>query len=60
MHQKLLYEPLIDLQQSKSISNNVWVAPVNKAKYYHLEQLLTDLTPWKPVDIEEYLPIDPV
>jgi len=39
---------------------NVWVTSIDKNKYYHLIQLLTDLPPWKPVDIEEYLPADPV
>jgi hypothetical protein len=39
---------------------NVWVTAIDKAKYGHLGHLLTDLPPWKPVDIEEYLPIDPV
>ena len=39
---------------------NIWITPVDKTKYYHLEQLLTNLPLWKPVDLEEYLPIDPV
>ena len=55
--------PIRTIDRSTTIKvhkQNVWVAPVNKAKYYHLEQLLTDLSPWKPVDIEEYLPIDPL
>ncbi len=39
---------------------NIWITPVDKTKYYHLEQLLIDLPLWKPVDLEEYLPNDPV
>ncbi|GBB97525.1 hypothetical protein RclHR1_00300004 [Rhizophagus clarus] len=39
---------------------NIWVAPVDKTKYNHLKNLLIDLPSWKPVDIEEYLPADPV
>ncbi|CAG8476935.1 14975_t:CDS:2 [Gigaspora rosea] len=39
---------------------NFWVTPVDKYKYYNLEQLLTDLPLWKPVDLEEFLPMDPV
>ncbi|RIB04962.1 hypothetical protein C2G38_2045458 [Gigaspora rosea] len=39
---------------------NFWVTPVDKSKYYNLEQLLTDLPLWKPVDLEEFLPTDPV
>ncbi|UZO22624.1 uncharacterized protein OCT59_014982 [Rhizophagus irregularis] len=39
---------------------NIWVTPIDKTKYYRLEQLLSNLPPWKPVDIEEYLPNDSV
>ncbi|GES98595.1 hypothetical protein GLOIN_2v1782174 [Rhizophagus clarus] len=39
---------------------NIWVAPVDKTKYNHLKNLLIDLPSWKPVNIEEYLPADPV
>lgn len=39
---------------------NIWVIPVDKTKYNHLKSLLIDLPSWKPVDIEEYLPNDPV
>ncbi|CAG8633361.1 11116_t:CDS:2 [Ambispora leptoticha] len=39
---------------------NFWVAPVDRTKYYQLEQLLNDLPLWKPVDLEEFLPTDPV
>ena len=39
---------------------NIWVTPVDKTKYNHLENLLIDLPSWKPVDIEEYLLNDPV
>ena len=39
---------------------NIWITPVDKTKYYHLEQLLINLPLWKPVDLEEYLPMDPV
>ena len=39
---------------------NIWVTPVDKTKYNLLKSLLTDLPSWKPIDIEEYLPNDPV
>jgi len=39
---------------------NIWVTPVDKSKYNSLKNLLTELPSWKPVDIEEYLPNDPV
>ncbi|PKY60554.1 hypothetical protein RhiirA4_484384 [Rhizophagus irregularis] len=39
---------------------NIWVTPVDKTKYNPLKNLLTDLPSWKPVDIEEYLPNDPM
>ena len=39
---------------------NIWITPIDKNKYYHLEQSLIDLLPWEPVDIEEYLPTDPM
>ena len=39
---------------------NIWVTPVDKTKYNPLKSLLIDLPSWKPIDIEEYLPNDPV
>ena len=39
---------------------NIWVTPVDKTKYNLLKSLLTNLPSWKPIDIEEYLPNDPV
>ncbi|GES92539.1 hypothetical protein RCL_jg28868.t1 [Rhizophagus clarus] len=42
------------------LMQNIWITPVDKIKYHHLEQLLNNIPPWKPVNIEEYLPIDPV
>jgi hypothetical protein len=39
---------------------NIWITPVDKTKYHHLEQLLNNLPSWKPIDVEEYLPIDPM
>ena len=44
----------------KVYKKNIWVTPVDKAKYNHLKNVLTDLPSWKPIDIEEYLPNDPV
>src|SRR6266540_4922217 len=40
----------------KIYKQNVWVTSIDKNKYYHLIQLLTDLPPWKPVDIEDIFP----
>jgi len=39
---------------------NIWVTLVDKIKYNPLKNLLIDLPSWNPVDIEEYLPNDPV
>ncbi|UZO01231.1 uncharacterized protein OCT59_012335 [Rhizophagus irregularis] len=39
---------------------NTWITPLDKSKYYHLEQVLVNSSLWKHIDIEEYLPIDPV
>ena len=44
----------------KIYKKNIWVSPVDKLKYDHLRNLLTNLPLWKTVDIEEYLPDDPV
>ena len=55
--------PVWTVDQSTTIKihkKNIWIAPIDKTKYYHLKNSLIDLPPWKPVDIEEYLPIDPV
>src|SRR5205085_6625535 len=55
--------PVRTVEQSTTIKihkKNIWIAPIDKTKYYHLENSLIDLPPWKPVDIEEYLPINPV
>src|SRR6266498_2348459 len=55
--------PVRTIDQATTIQvhrKNIWVAPIDKNKYYHLEHFLVDSSPWKPVDIEEYLPIDPL
>ncbi|CAB4395231.1 unnamed protein product [Rhizophagus irregularis] len=55
--------PIRSIDQATTIKVhkcNIWVTPIDKTKYYRLEQLLSNLPPWKPVDIEEYLPNDPV
>jgi hypothetical protein len=55
--------PVRNVDQATTIKihkKNIWIAPIDKTKYYQLENILTDLPLWKPVDIEEYLPIDPV
>lgn len=55
--------PVRTTDQSTTIrihKGNVWVAPIDKNKYYRLKCFLADLLPWEPVDIEEYLPTDPV
>ena len=41
----------------KTYEKNVWVTPVNKTKYNNLKNMLTNLSSWKPIeiDIEEYL-----
>ncbi|CAG8509016.1 40401_t:CDS:2 [Gigaspora margarita] len=55
--------PIRTVDQSTTIQihkQNFWVTPIDKSKYYNLEQLITDLPLWKPVDLEEFLPTDPV
>ena len=55
--------PVRTIDQSTTIrihKRNIWVAPIDKGKYYRFECFLTNLLPWIPVDIEEYLPTDPV
>jgi hypothetical protein len=55
--------PIRSIDQAATIkihNQNIWIMPVDKTKYFHLEQLLINLPIWKPVDIEEYLPNDPV
>ncbi|CAG8781459.1 17150_t:CDS:2, partial [Gigaspora rosea] len=55
--------PVRTVEQATTIQihkQNFWVTPIDKTKYFHLEQVLTELPLWKPVDIEEFLPTDPV
>jgi hypothetical protein len=55
--------PVRTIDQATTVKvhkKNVWVTPVDKTKYYNLKNLLTDLPPWKPVDIEGFLPNNPV
>ncbi|CAB5350497.1 unnamed protein product [Rhizophagus irregularis] len=55
--------PIRTIDQATTIKvhkKNIWITPIDKNKYYHLEQSLIDLLPWEPVDIEEYLPTDPM
>ena len=55
--------PVRTIDQATTVKihkKNIWVTPVNKTKYNNLKCLLTDLPSWKPVNIEEYLPNDPV
>jgi hypothetical protein len=55
--------PVRTIDQATTVKihkKNIWVTPVDKIKYNNLKGLLTDLPSWKPVDIEEYLPTDPV
>ncbi|CAG8721321.1 4725_t:CDS:2 [Gigaspora margarita] len=55
--------PVQSVKQATTIhvhKQNFLVAAVDKSKYYHLEQALTKSPLWKPIDIEEFLPIDPV
>ena len=55
--------PICSIDQATTIKvhkQNIWVTPVDKTKYNQLEQSLSSLPSWKPVDIEEYLPIGPV
>ncbi|RIB27040.1 hypothetical protein C2G38_2161561 [Gigaspora rosea] len=51
------------IEKSKSFKihkQNTWINPANKTKYYELENKLLNLPPWKPIDIEEFLPMDPI
>ncbi|CAG8844731.1 18720_t:CDS:2, partial [Gigaspora margarita] len=55
--------PIRTVDQATTIQihkRNFWVTPIDKSKYYNLEQLLNNLPLWKPVDLEEFLPTDPV
>ncbi|CAG8523511.1 4076_t:CDS:2, partial [Scutellospora calospora] len=49
-----------DATSVKIHNHNTWIAPVNKTKYYDLVNTLTNTPSWKPIDIEEYLPTDPM
>ena len=44
----------------KVYKRNIQITTVDKTKYHNLEQLLINLPIWKVVDIEKYLPIDPM
>ncbi|CAB5394997.1 unnamed protein product [Rhizophagus irregularis] len=55
--------PIRSIDQATTIKihkQNTWITPLDKSKYYHLEQVLVNSSLWKHIDIEEYLPIDPV
>ncbi|PKC56386.1 hypothetical protein RhiirA1_542128 [Rhizophagus irregularis] len=55
--------PIRSIDQATTIKihkRNTWITPLDKSKYYHLEQVLVNSSLWKHIDIEEYLPIDPV
>ena len=55
--------PVRTIDQATTVNihkKNIWVTPVDKTKYNNLKSLLMDSPSWKPVDIEEYLPNDPV
>ncbi|RHZ74811.1 hypothetical protein Glove_219g66 [Diversispora epigaea] len=55
--------PVRSIDQAITIkvhNQNIWIIPVNKTKYFHFKQLLINLPMWKPVDIEKYLPNDPI
>ncbi|PKY43086.1 hypothetical protein RhiirA4_508449 [Rhizophagus irregularis] len=55
--------PIRTIDQATTIKvhkKNVWITSIGKNKSYHLEQSLIDLQLWEPVDIEEYLPTDPI
>jgi hypothetical protein len=55
--------PIRTIDQATTIkihNKNIWVTPIDKNKYYQLEQLLINLPMWKPIDIEDYLPTDPM
>src|SRR4051812_12966706 len=55
--------PVLSIDKAVTVKvhkKNTWVTPVDKTKYNHLKNVLIDLPSWKSVDIEEYLPNDPV
>jgi len=55
--------PVRPINQATTVKvhkKNIWVAPINQTKYIHLKNVLIDLPSWKPIDIEEYLPNEPV
>ncbi|CAG8778960.1 2252_t:CDS:1, partial [Ambispora leptoticha] len=54
--------PIQTVSQATTIQiykENIWITPVDRNKYYHLEQALINLPLWKPVDVKEFLPTDP-
>ncbi|CAG8856071.1 29761_t:CDS:1, partial [Gigaspora margarita] len=38
---------------------NNWIKPYDKARYRVLENGLQKLQPWKPLNLEEFLPSEP-
>ena len=55
--------PVRTIDQATTVKvhkRNIWITPIDKTKYYNLERILIDLPLRKPIDIEEYLPNDPV
>ncbi|CAG8839508.1 23352_t:CDS:2, partial [Gigaspora margarita] len=55
--------PVRSVEDATSIkihNRNTWIAPINKTKYYDLINILTNTPSWKPIDVEEYLPTDPM
>jgi len=52
-----------DVEQATSIKvhqSNIWIKPQNEKKYYELKNVLQELPFWKPFNIEEYLPLEPM
>ncbi|CAG8806607.1 44727_t:CDS:2, partial [Gigaspora margarita] len=57
---EVLVQSVKDATSIKIHNRNTWIAPINKTKYYDLINILTNTLSWKPIDIEEYLPTDPM
>ncbi|RIB16181.1 hypothetical protein C2G38_2190717 [Gigaspora rosea] len=63
MRPLILDGPVRSIEKATSINiyeNNNWINSYNKMKYRKLENILKDLLPWKPINLEKHLPTEPV
>ncbi|CAG8449252.1 9924_t:CDS:2 [Gigaspora rosea] len=55
--------PIRSIEQATLVNiyeGNAWIDSCNKAKYRKLKDLLQSYLPWKPINLEEHLPNDPM